>query len=43
MDMAANGSRCEQPQKRAGARDKQNGKSAGRFLVIELQPRPNIA
>lgn len=34
MDMAANGSRCEQPQKRAGARDKQNGKSAGRFFFF---------
>ncbi|KAG7226114.1 hypothetical protein INR49_018725 [Caranx melampygus] len=27
-DMAANGASCEQPQKRAGAKDKQNGKSA---------------
>lgn len=27
--MAANGASCEQPQKRAGAKDKQNGKSAG--------------
>lgn len=29
INMAANGARSEQPQKRAGAKDKQNGKSAG--------------
>ncbi|XP_075905833.1 vacuole membrane protein 1 isoform X1 [Nelusetta ayraudi] len=37
MDMAANGSRCEQPQKRAGARDKQNGKSADSLLKERRQ------
>lgn len=33
IDMAANGASCEQPQKRAGPKDKQNGKSAGSFLL----------
>lgn len=36
MDMAANGASCEQPQKRAAAKDKQNGNSKGSFPLLDV-------
>uniref|UniRef100_A0A8C6M845 Vacuole membrane protein 1 n=1 Tax=Nothobranchius furzeri TaxID=105023 RepID=A0A8C6M845_NOTFU len=36
-DMAANGASCEQPQKRAGPKDKQNGKPTGWLVKLKYR------